>query len=283
MATEWELPGTFTIRSSGNTYNLADDFHQLELDEAAGLSRSSFRKAHGIPVDAPYHLRAEEGVGIGFNEETGRMQYVPVIIPEAERNEIYATGGGSGDGGDDDGKDGGGDSKMRINIDQFGHKPDSDATTRLKSQQDDDFRNGQASSSKTGVGASSYWYNQWEVLIKHYEQKANEEDSANEIRLREDVSLDDNRNINCNLGDTTLANIHKTMESFGSLKRAPHQVDFHKEFIVTCLPHIYKDEWEWNQLRVMQQHGLVKINHEVRQAPNPIVHAMYYIFDHKTH
>lgn len=233
-----EEPGEFIDRSTGHLYNLNDDYQTRLEDEKKGDNHQALRRRLGISDSAPYTMGVNEAVGLEFNEETGRNQYVPVTMAsidtmiEEEMNRVHLTSYTDQES-----------EESKLNKD------------RLKSQEDDDFA--------ICPGASNYWYDQWELMVQHYKKKAEEEEEMNTMREREVISTDELRDINCNLGDTTLANIHKTLESFGNYKRAPHQALFHKKSIITCLPHIYKGEWEWNKGRVLKQHSISKINHEV--------------------
>lgn len=120
-----------------------------------------------------------------------------------------------------------------------------------------------SSSSTSSSLLSSYWYDAWEPVIENYVARHTEWKKSKLIRTRMTVARDKLRDINVALGDKRLAMIHKTLGSYGSTRRAPHQRMFHDKFIISALPHIYGQEWEWSQERVLRKHGITKIDHEV--------------------
>ena len=241
----WNLPGTVVDRQTGDIYNFEDDFSTMQINH---VSQRSVREYHGVPRSAPSRLFQNEAVGIGVNPITGQRMYVPSILNDdndEKKEEIQEE--------EEEEK-----KEYAIDIDME-RRPPTENELRFQSQQDEEYAIG------GGGGCNSYWYDQWDPILKSFETQAAEYIEATSIRRREDISVDNLRSINANLGDARLANIHKTLESFGKLRRAPHQTLFHKKFIISCLPHIYGSEWEWNQIRVMKQHKINKINHEVRR------------------
>jgi len=233
------MPGTFKDPGTGDTYNLEDDVQLLQqwsLDDKD--NPKDIRKRWGIPSSAPYLVDPDEAVGVEYDSASGGYRYVSV--PFESDTDIKVDNTYTGD--------------EHINTENI---------DRMMSQQDDDYAVPTSSPSATTTAVSGYWYDQWEVMAKHYQRQSKREEETWNIRTREELSLDELRDLNCGSGDDRLADIHKTLESFGSLKRAPHQVQFQRHLITSCLPHIYKGEWEWNQLRILKQHNLTRINYEV--------------------
>lgn len=230
----WSLPGTIVDPSTSLVYNFEDDYETMRKDKT---TLRSVREYWGVPRSSESSLRANEAVAIGVNPENGLPMYVPGILQEEEEKEEKHNH----------------QSRHAINIDTS-RSPESENEERFRSQRDEDY---------VACGASNYWYSQWDDLVLSHNHQAMMHRDANTIRTREEISMDKLRDINSNIGDTRLANIHKTLESFGKLRRAPHQAMFHDKFIISCLPHIYGSEWEWNQIRVLKQHNIPKINHEV--------------------
>ena len=62
-------------------------------------------------------------------------------------------------------------------------------------------------------------------------------------------------------GDVRLANIYKTLDSLGIIRSAD-QIAFHDAFIQACLPHIYREDWNANSVRVMKEFSLKQIRYE---------------------
>jgi hypothetical protein len=251
----WRIPGTFKDPCSGDTYNLEDDCELLKkwtLDEKD--HPRDIRKRWQIPSTAPYLVDPNEAVGLEYDPDARGYRYVSVPFVHPDPDDC-----------DDDGdeKKYETDTEIKINNTYTGDEHiNMDNIDRMMSQKDDDYATS-TSGTSSGSGVSSYWYEQWEVMAKHYKQQSKREEETWNIRTREELSLDELRDINSGSGDDRLAKIHKTLESFGSLKRAPHQVQFQRHLITSCLPHIYKGEWEWNQLRILKQHNLTRINYEV--------------------
>lgn len=109
---------------------------------------------------------------------------------------------------------------------------------------------------------TSYWYDAWDSILDNYNNRHDEWLKTKICRSRTDVARDKIRDISVSLGDKRVAMLHKTLDSYGSTKRAVHQRLFHDKFLVSCLPHIYGDEWQWSRVRVLEKHGLSKIDHE---------------------
>ncbi len=109
---------------------------------------------------------------------------------------------------------------------------------------------------------SSYWYDAWDPIIDNYNNRHEEWLKTKLIRSRTEVARDKVRDISVSLGDKRVAMIHKTLDSYGTTKRAVHQRLFHDKFLISCLPRIYGDEWQWSRVRVLEKHGLTKIDHE---------------------
>lgn len=256
----WRMPGTFKDPTTGDTYNLEDDceaFRKLELDPTD--RPRDIRKRWGIPSSAPYKVDPNEAIGLEYDHQAKGYRYVSVPkkrYDDDDKEDEYS---------DEKGYET--DTSIKINNTYTGNEHiNEENIDRMLSQQDDDYAitsSPPSAPSSSSSAVSSYWYEQWEVMAKHYKTQSKREESTWNIRTREELSLDELRDLNSGDGDDRLAMIHKTLESFGSLKRAPHQVQFQRHLITSCLPHIYKGEWEWNQLRILKQHNLKRINYEV--------------------
>lgn len=66
------------------------------------------------------------------------------------------------------------------------------------------------------------------------------------------------RNSRQTAGDRRLAAVHRMLDTLG-VARERMQRYLHNEYIEACLPLIYGDEWSAVSLRVLQEHGLTKI------------------------
>ncbi len=62
-------------------------------------------------------------------------------------------------------------------------------------------------------------------------------------------------------GDEVLAKLRRTLDSLGFV-RHEYQIDFHEEFIKSCLPKIYQAEWEMEYDRILRDFGLTKLQQE---------------------
>lgn len=113
------------------------------------------------------------------------------------------------------------------------------------------------------VAPTSYWYDACESLIEMYRVKAEELSIIKRIRRRDEICRDKTKDISSGIGHERLRMIYKTLDSFGGVGRAAHQVMLHEKFIQSCLPHIYGAEWEYVQQEVLERHRLTKIDHEV--------------------
>lgn len=91
-----------------------------------------------------------------------------------------------------------------------------------------------------------------------------EEDDGKRKRIttRVDVAMDDKDAVGDCAGDRRLAEIKKWLSKFSKI-RSPEQKLFHDKFMISCLPHIYGDDWEANRVRVMEELGITKIDFEL--------------------
>ena len=65
---------------------------------------------------------------------------------------------------------------------------------------------------------------------------------------------DDPSSFEC-AGDRRLEQLRKILDLF-HFRRSPDQCDFHEDFIVLCLQHIYKEDFEANRIRLMKAFGI---------------------------
>ena len=63
-------------------------------------------------------------------------------------------------------------------------------------------------------------------------------------------------------GDLRVKRIFKTLDSFG-WKRSPDQKTFHRNFMIACLPQIYREEWDQHKRRVLKEFDAENIDFEV--------------------
>jgi hypothetical protein len=247
----WEMPGSVTDADTGYIYNFEDDFEKMQLEKT---TLQSVRAYYDIDKSAPSVIGANDAAGIGVNPYTGKRMYVP----SAQRRSIYESDQDTAAPTTTPA-----DHALDIDFGRHNMLP-RENEERSRNSVDDDYNvPPRTQEDVMQTGCSSYWYDQWDPLLESYEYQAKDFEKSTTIRTREEISLDTLRSKNANLGDMRCGMINKTLESYGNMRRAPHQAMFHEKFFTSCLPHIYGSEWEWNQKRVLKQYNLTRIKSEV--------------------
>lgn len=71
-------------------------------------------------------------------------------------------------------------------------------------------------------------------------------------------------------GDGRVRAINRMLDSFAGYARSESQKRFHRAFVGACLPHIYGcSEFERHRSRVLEEHGLDKVQYEARRPRRP--------------
>lgn len=89
-------------------------------------------------------------------------------------------------------------------------------------------------------------------------------DSLRTLKTRFEISADPLIDLGYSDGDRKLAKIRYWLSNLGEYTRSADQIVFHYNFLIACLPHIYKGkEWNENGARVMQEFNIDRIPYEV--------------------
>ena len=97
-----------------------------------------------------------------------------------------------------------------------------------------------------------------------YARKELREKSRCLLKRRWEQKIDEYRNTSetdCKSGDEVLADLRWWLDNLG-VTRHEYQIQFHEEFIKSCLPKIYQLEWEADYDRILKQFNVVKLKQE---------------------
>lgn len=66
-----------------------------------------------------------------------------------------------------------------------------------------------------------------------------------------------------NQGDKIMQRLQFLLQNIPEIKRVEYQIQFHQEIILTCLPIIYKNEWDSQSSIILKKYGVTKYRPEV--------------------
>ena len=83
------------------------------------------------------------------------------------------------------------------------------------------------------------------------------------LTVRSRIEVSENKNLKSKLcmGDFRLKKLEHILDNLGII-RSEDQCLFHQKFTNSCLPHIYKQDWNTQGVRVLKELGLPKVNYE---------------------
>lgn len=105
------------------------------------------------------------------------------------------------------------------------------------------------------------WLSRGRAITSHLERSIATEMLRHKVSSRVDRTLNRTTARAFCQGDVRLANIRKTLNNLGIIRSAD-QIKFHEAFLESCLPHIYKEDWNANSVRVMNEFAIKEIRYE---------------------
>ncbi len=163
---------------------------------------------------------------------------------------------------DDNGDDYGENRSSHLRARSRNEEKEPEKRKRPRDEEEDEENSRELARAKRKRTDKSYWSQRLEEHLLHAIAHASTQKSHHSIRTRIAISLDANKNVGSSAGDQRLKRFLAMLNNCGWVRHL-NQITFHQAFLQACLPHIFREDWEANRVRIMEEMGLTRIRPQV--------------------